>query len=195
MIIELLTSFLETFSYFAIFIFIALSHVIPIPEEAILIAAGYAASLEFGNVWVFIAISLLGILLADNFAFFVGKKKGEEILRLIAKRFSITQRRVDRTKAFFQKHSGKSVFLARFLIGFRFLMPYMAGSLNLSTKKFFFFNLLGAIIWIPGIIILSYWLSGIFDIYSGIVWLKHWIWISVILIVGFAVGWKEFWKD
>lgn len=195
MLFDFLLVYVVEFSYLAILLIISVSHIIPVPEEAILIAVGYAASLGFGELGKFIAVCLLGVLIADNIAYWIGRKKGETILQIIADRFRITRARIEKTKRFFQEHSGKSIFLSRFLVGFRLFIPYVAGAFELPFGKFFFFNFLGAIIWIPSIIYASFWLSGIFDLYTGFTVLKHWVWIAGIIIVGFIVGWREFWKD
>src|SRR3989344_2246459 len=166
MLFDFLLSYIEGFSYLAILSIISVSHILPVPEEAILIAVGYVASLGFGRLGNFVVVCLLGILIADNMAYWIGRKKGEAVLQIIADRFRITRARIEKTKQFFQKHSGKSIFLSRFLVGFRLFIPYLAGVLKLPFGKFFFFNLLGAVIWIPIVIYASYWLSGAFDLYA-----------------------------
>ncbi len=186
--------YLEHFSYLALFLFISVSHFIPLPEEAILIALGYISSLGFGSVFKFTVVSFFGILIADSLAYFVARKKGEVILQIIGERFRIAPQKIEKTKLFFHKNAGTSVFLARFVIGFRFLMPFVAGALGLPFDKFLFSNALGSAIWIPGVIFLSYWLSAFFDLYAGFTRLKHGIWLGAILIVGFWVGWREFKK-
>ncbi|OGD30025.1 hypothetical protein A2833_02890 [Candidatus Azambacteria bacterium RIFCSPHIGHO2_01_FULL_44_55] len=194
MLFDFLSVYIVEFSYLAILSVISVSHILPIPEEAVLIAAGYVASLGFGKLGNFVLVCLLGVLIADNMAYWIGRKKGEIILQIVTDHFHITQARLDKTKQFFQKHSGKSIFLSRFLVGFRLFIPYLAGVLKLPFGKFFFFNLLGAVIWIPIVIYASYWLSGAFDLYAEFTVFKHWIWIAGILIVGFIIGWREFWK-
>lgn len=193
--IAFLIAYLAEFSYFAIFIFLFLSHFGPIPEEAILIASGYVASLGVGNVWGFVFFCLLGIVTGDSITYWIGRKKGEKILQILGERFHMSQRRLEKTLDFFRRNPRKSVFLSRFLVGFRFLAPYAAGVLKIPSKIFSFYNILAALIWVPLIIFLSYWLSYSFDVYSEYTQIKHIIWILVILIVGFIVGWREFMKD
>lgn len=195
MLFDFLLVYIVEFSYLAILSVISVSHIFPVPEEAVLIAVGYAASIGFGKLGNFVLVCLLGVLIADNMAYWIGRQKGEAVFQIIASRFRVTQARLDKTKQFFQKHSGKSIFLSRFFVGFRLFIPYMAGALELPFGKFFFFNLLGAVIWIPSLIYASFWLSGAFDLYAGFTVFKHWIWIIGILVVGFIVGWREFWKD
>lgn len=195
MILDFLIFYLEEFSYLAVFVFSSISHIVPIPEEAILIASGYAASLGIGRVSKFIFAAFFGILFADNFAYWIGRKKGEQILGFFSTVFYITQDKINKSRDFLQKHAWASVFLARFLAGFRFFTPYLAGSLGIHYLTFLIFNTLGALIWIPAVILLSYGLSGAFDLYQDFTFLKHAVLISAIIVAGFWVGWQELWKN
>lgn len=98
MLFDFLLFYIVEFSYLAILLIISVSHIFPLPEEAVLIAVGYLASLGFGELGKFIAVCLLGVLIADNMAYWIGRKKGEVIIQIIADRFRITRARIDKTK-------------------------------------------------------------------------------------------------
>src|SRR3989344_1169543 len=83
MLFDFLSVYLVEFSYLAILSVISVSHILPIPEEAVLIAAGYVASLGFGKLGNFVLVCLLGVLIADNMAYWIGRKKGEIILQIV----------------------------------------------------------------------------------------------------------------
>jgi membrane protein DedA with SNARE-associated domain len=89
-------------------------------------------------------------------------------------------------------HCAKAIFLSRFLLGVRFLMPYMAGAFKLPRRKFTSGAGLAALIWVPGMIILSFYFSQALDLVEIFKDVKHWIFIGIIFIIGFIAGVNEF---
>ena len=61
-----------------------------------------------------------------------------------------------KVEKFFKKHGNWAVFFARFFVGFRFYMSIVAGYFKMPLKKFILYDALGAVIWTPFIIFLSY---------------------------------------
>ena len=63
---------------------------------------------------------------------------------------------IDKTKAFYQTHGGKTVVLARFFVIVRTLAPFVAGVANMQYKKFIAFNVLGGATWVGSFMGLGY---------------------------------------
>ena len=61
-----------------------------------------------------------------------------------------------RIEDFFQRHGGKTVFLARFSAFFRILVPFFAGAVRLSYFHFLLFNVLGGVLWAAGSVLIGY---------------------------------------
>ena len=184
---------IEQFSYFGIFGLLFLSSIgLPAPEEVILIIAGYLASIGLINIWGAIIAAFFGVFWGDNLAYHIGFKKGEGFLRKLVDRFKISSRQFTRAKSFLDHHCLKAIFLSRFLLGIRFLMPYMAGAFRLPRVKFTTGAGLAALIWVPGVITLSFYFSQALDLVEIFKNIKHWIFIGIIFIIGFIAGVKEF---
>ncbi|MDP1629625.1 MAG: DedA family protein [bacterium] len=184
---------IENFSYLGIFGFLFLSSVgLPAPEEVILIIAGYLVSIGLVNIWGAMLAAFLGVFLGDNLAYHIGFKKGEGILRELLGRFKISSRRLFWTKALLDKYCVKAIFFSRFLLGVRFLMPYTAGAFKLPRAKFIRGAGLAALIWVPGVILLSFYFSQALDLVVVFKSIKHWIYIGIIFIIGFIAGIQEF---
>lgn len=68
---------------------------------------------------------------------------------------------LDRTHAFFEKHGGRAVVLARFVPIVRTFAPFVAGIGAMTYSRFLFYNVLGAIIWVGLLLGAGYWLGGL----------------------------------
>ena len=184
---------MEQFSYAGIFGLLFLSSVgLPAPEEVILILAGYLVSTGLVNIWGAMIAAFLGVFLGDNLAYHIGFKKGEGFLRELVRRFKISSRQFSRAKSFLDCHCAKAIFPSRFLLGVRFLMPYMAGALRLPRAKFMTGAGLAALIWVPGVIVLSFYFSQALNLVEIFKDIKHWIFVGIIFIIGFIAGINEF---
>jgi membrane-associated protein len=66
---------------------------------------------------------------------------------------------VTRTEDFLEKHGGKAILFARFIVVVRTVIPLVAGVGKMSKKKFMVYNLVGSILWTTSIILAAYWLG------------------------------------
>ncbi len=141
-------------SYLLIFIFPALGgHLIPIPEEVILLLAGYLAGEAVNNVYLTTLVALLGVLTGDNVLFWLSRRGSHLIERLKQK---LPARLVEKFEEYRQKNLRKTIFLGRFVIGLRFLSPVLSGSHGVPWKTFQLYNLLGSLIYVPLLVFLGY---------------------------------------
>ena len=148
---------LESFGYFAIsFLIIIGSLGIPLPEESILLLSGYLASTGFFKLWWVIVFGLIGTFIGDNLAYWLARKKGLNFMLKYGELFSLQKKHLKKAEDFFKRHGGKAVFLSRFIIGFRFFGPVLAGVSNMKWSRFQIYNLIAAVIWIPFISFLGY---------------------------------------
>lgn len=128
-----------------------------LPGDSLLFAAGALAAAEGSelNIAVIIPLLILAALLGDNVNYFVGRffsdqiKKRERIL-FFKKKY------IDDTEAFYAKHGGKTVIMARFVPIVRTVAPFVAGASNMPYKKYISFCFIGAIVWVSGLSILGY---------------------------------------
>ena len=137
-----------------------------LPGDSLLFAVGVLASTTGKIELTFVIPLLIGAaLLGDNVNYFVGKffsnfiKSKEKILFL--KRSHIEQ-----TEAFYEKHGGQSVIIARFVPIVRTVAPFVAGAGSMTYPKYIIFCIIGAVLWVTGITTLGYFL-GTND------WVKH----------------------
>lgn len=118
-----------------------------IPGVVMLTATGALVAAGVLDFWpVYLAITG-GAVLGDATSYWLGRHYGERIFRLWP--FSRRPELRRRGEAFFHRHGGKSVFLARFIGPLRAVVPATAGMIAMPHRKFQAFNVLSAVIWAP----------------------------------------------
>ncbi|HLP33423.1 MAG TPA: DedA family protein [Bacteroidia bacterium] len=128
-----------------------------LPGDSLLFAAGALAALPGSELSVAIIIPLLIVaaLAGDNVNYFIGSYFSEQIKKreriFLFKREYITQ-----TEAFYEKHGGKTVIMARFVPIVRTIAPFVAGAGNMPYKRYITFCVLGAVLWVVGITLIGY---------------------------------------
>ena len=127
-----------------------------LPGDSLLFAAGALAAAT-GKLELVVIIPLLitAALLGDNVNYFVGKFLSKQIKAreriLFFKREYITE-----TEAFYDKHGGKTVIMARFIPIVRTIAPFVAGAGSMSYSRYILFCVTGAVLWVAGITSLGY---------------------------------------
>jgi membrane protein DedA with SNARE-associated domain len=92
---------------------------VPLPGETILLASGALAHrgvLSFGDALVF---GILGAVVGDQIGYWAGRLGGRPFLLRWGRYVRITPGRLGHAEAFFARHGGRAVFLARFVAGLR----------------------------------------------------------------------------
>ncbi len=131
-----------------------------LPGDSLLFASGaLAASTGALDIKILIPLLIVAALLGDNVNYFIGKYAGNFIKSkekiLFFKREYITQ-----TEAYYEKHGGQTVIIARFIPIVRTIAPFVAGAGSMSYSKYISYCILGALLWVIGITLLGYWLGS-----------------------------------
>ena len=118
-----------------------------LPGDSLLFAAGGIAALGEMNIHLMVALLLVAAILGDAVNFAIGKYFGA---RLFANPDSKIFRRayLDKTHAFYEKHGGKTIIIARFVPIVRTFAPFVAGMGNMHYGSFIRYNIIGAILWV-----------------------------------------------
>ena len=137
------------------------------PGDSLLFIAGIAASatgaaLLNGNQLPTLELFILAPIAAITGSFvgrWFGEKYGRKLFDRPDGRF-FTQARVVQTEKWLTKYGvGKALLLARFIPFVRTLINPVVGIIGIPTKVFIFWNVLGAIVWTDGILLLGYLLG------------------------------------
>jgi len=137
------------------------------PGDSLLFLAGIGASTAAANVFDGVQLSLAGLLIGAPLAAIVGSQLGHWIgARYGRKLFNrpdgrfFNHDRVLATEKWLRKYGeGKAIVLARFVPFVRTLINPMCGVVHIPAKRFFLWNVIGAVIWTDGLIIAGYFLG------------------------------------
>jgi membrane protein DedA with SNARE-associated domain len=113
-------SLIEHYGYLVILFGVMLESTgVPLPGETILIASGVLVQrghLDLGYVIVF---GILGAVVGDQIGYWIGRGGGRPFVLRWGRYAFIIPQRLGRAEAFFERHGGKAVFVARFFSGLR----------------------------------------------------------------------------
>lgn len=120
-----------------------------LPGDSLLFVAGALAALPGNdlNVHLMVALLVVAAVLGDAVNYTIGRLFGE---RLFSNPNSKIFRRshLDKTHAFYARHGGKTIILARFVPIVRTFAPFVAGMGHMSYRHFALFNVTGALLWV-----------------------------------------------
>ena len=128
-----------------------------LPGDSLLFAAGTFAALGSFNVWGLIGLLIVAAVLGDAVNYSIGHYLGDRAynIKWIKKEY------LDKTHAFFEKHGGKAIFLARFVPIVRTFAPFVAGIGRMSYAYFATYNIVGGISWVVIFTLLGYFFGNI----------------------------------
>jgi membrane protein DedA with SNARE-associated domain/membrane-associated phospholipid phosphatase len=133
---------------------------VPLPGETILLASGVLVQqghLDLGDAIVF---GILGAVIGDQIGYWVGREGGRRFVLRWGRYVFISPERLARAEAFFERHGGKAVFLARFFSGLRVFGALVAGISRMRWGTFLLYNALGGTVWATAVILLGYILGS-----------------------------------
>lgn len=163
-LVDFLTGHTASFIYLFIFLGLFAGGLgAPIPEDLLLLLGGFLAWAGYTNLYVMIVISIAGALFGDYIVFYIGRKWGSNILSHPRFRRWLTHRRLSKIHDYFDDYGGKTVFFARFFAGFRMAVYLVAGAIRMNAQKFVLTDFCGAILSVPIVTLLGYFLSSKID--------------------------------
>jgi len=127
-----------------------------LPGDSLLFTVGVVAALE-GTIDVYAIIPLLIIaaVLGDAVNYSIGKKLGAAVFTSERSIF-FNKKHLYRTQDFYERYGGKTIIIARFIPIIRTFAPFVAGVGNMRYSRFFAFNLIGAVAWVPTLVFVGY---------------------------------------
>ncbi|MEN9656821.1 MAG: hypothetical protein RL571_286 [Pseudomonadota bacterium] len=131
-----------------------------LPGDSLLFVAGMLAGGGHMNLYLLIGLLFSAAVLGDALNYTIGRYFGH---KLFANKDSkiFRQDYLQKTHAFYEKHGGKTIILARFVPIVRTFAPFVAGMAEMSYRRFVMFNLIGAAVWVLSLLYAGYFLGGI----------------------------------
>ncbi len=131
-----------------------------LPGDSLLFAAGLLASQDVFNVGLLIPLLAVAAIVGDAVNYYLGRQAGEHVFERGRLRF-IKHSHLMAAKAFYERHGGKAIILARFAPFVRTFTPFVAGVARMGYARFAVYNIVGGIAWITSMTLCGYWLGRI----------------------------------
>jgi membrane-associated protein len=128
-----------------------------LPGDSLLFAAGTFAALGSLNIWLLIALLITAAVTGDSTNYWIGRMVGA---RAYSSKW-IRKDYLDRTHAFYRKHGGKTIILARFVPIVRTFAPFVAGVGRMSYAYFLTYSVVGSIVWVSSLTWAGYFFGNI----------------------------------
>ena len=129
-----------------------------LPGDSLLFAAGALAALGSLDLWLLVVLLIGAAILGDTVNYWVGAWIGPRAfsgnVRFLRKDY------LERTHAFYEKHGGKTIILARFVPIIRTFTPFVAGVGAMSYAKFITYNVVGAVLWVGLFVPMGYFFGN-----------------------------------
>jgi membrane-associated protein len=133
-----------------------------LPGDSLVFVSGLlcATSPHLLNVEIEVLMLLMSLaaIVGNMFGYYFGFKAGDKLYNKKDSLF-FKKSHLLTTKAFYEKHGGKTIILGRFLPIVRTFAPILAGVIKIDFKKFMIYNVIGALAWINSIGLAGYFLG------------------------------------
>jgi membrane protein DedA with SNARE-associated domain/membrane-associated phospholipid phosphatase len=116
-----------------------------IPGTSVVLGVAALAGAVHISIWPLVLWAAAGGVVGDGLSYWLGHRYGAGLRRTwpLSRRPEL----LARGEAFFVRHGGKSVFIARFLPGVRAVVPVVAGMLGMKPSTFYGANIVSALVW------------------------------------------------
>ncbi len=190
-----LTSFVQTYGawvyalLFAI-IFVETGVVVMpfLPGDSLLFVVGALCGLGLMNLPLVMALLVAAAILGNQSNYTVGRYFGPKVFQWEQSRF-FNKRAFEQAHAFYERHGGVTLIAARFMPFVRTFAPFVAGVAQMTRRKFTFYDVSGALLWVGSITLAGY-------LFGNLPWVKqhlsHIIWAMILIpgVLALYGGWR-----
>jgi membrane-associated protein len=130
-----------------------------LPGDSLLFAAGTFAALGALDLGLLVLLLIVAAIVGDTVNYWIGAYIGPRAfsgdIRFLRKEY------LERTHAFYEKHGGKTIIMARFVPIIRTFAPFVAGVGGMSYPRFITYNVVGAVLWVGLFVLGGYFFGNI----------------------------------
>ena len=160
-----------------------------LPGDSLLFGAGTLAATGQMNPHTLVALLIVAAILGDAVNYSIGRLFGQRLFSNPQSRI-FRQAYLERTHAFYERHGGKTIILARFVPIVRTFAPFVAGMGKMSYRHFALFNVSGGIVWVTAFVYAGYWFGNMPVVKQNLELL-----ILGIIFVSVLPGLIEYWRQ
>jgi membrane-associated protein len=133
-----------------------------LPGDSLLVTAGLACYHAGWNLPLLLVTLCAAAIVGDSVGYYIGYKTGPKLFQR-EKSWLFKKDHLLKAQAFYERHGGKTIILARFMPIVRTFAPIVAGVARMDYKRFVMFNVVGGIGWVISMVLLGYGLTPVLD--------------------------------
>lgn len=130
-----------------------------LPGDSLLFAAGAFAALKSLNIGVLLIVLYAAAIIGDNTNYWIGYFFGKQLVA--HPRIPLDEKHIAKATAFFNKHGGKTIIIARFMPFFRTFTPFVSGISRMKYSKFLSYDIFGGVLWVSVATVAGYFFGNI----------------------------------
>ena len=159
-----------------------------LPGDSLLFVVGALCGAGLMNLPLAMAVLIAAAILGDQTNYTIGRFFGPKVFQWEQSRF-FNKRAFDAAHAFYERHGGITIVIARFMPFVRTFAPFVAGVAEMSRTRFTMFNVGGALLWVVSLTLAGY-------VFGNLEWvqqnLSKIIWAMVVVPGLLAIwgGWR-----
>lgn len=148
-----------------------------LPGDSLLFAAGaLSASLNAFNIWTLWILMVIAAFVGDTVNYWIGHSIGEKAFSMNNK--FLKKEYLEKAQAFYEKHGGKAIVLARFVPIVRTFAPFVAGVSKMNYGKFISFNFFGGLAWVTAFLMAGFFFGNIPIVKDNF----HYVALGIVLV-------------
>jgi membrane-associated protein len=148
-----------------------------LPGDSLLFVVGALCGAGLMSLPIAIGLLIVAAILGDQLNYSIGRHFGPKVFQWENSRF-FNKRAFQQAHAFYEQYGGATIIAARFMPFLRTFAPFVAGVAEMTRSKFTLFNVVGALLWVGGIVMAGY-------LFGNIPWVKEnldkIIWAAIII--------------
>jgi membrane-associated protein len=133
-----------------------------LPGDSLLVVAGLFAAAGKLNLTVLLITLFAAAVIGDTVGYYSGRKMGRTLFTRPKSRF-FNPKHIAKAHAFYEKHGGKTIILARFVPIVRTFAPIVAGAAEMTYRSFIIYNVAGGLLWVCSMLLAGYFLGGLVE--------------------------------
>ena len=131
-----------------------------LPGDTLLFVVGAIAAAGGMDIATVMGVLVAAALTRDNVNYWIGRWAGPKVFRAEDSRW-FSRKHLDRTHAFYERHGGKAIIIARFVPIVRTYVPFVAGIGSMTYARFLAYSVAGAVLWVVSLCLIGYWFGNI----------------------------------
>jgi membrane-associated protein len=126
-----------------------------LPGDSLLFVTGAIAATGAFDIHLMVLTLVLAAILGDTANYYIGRVVGLKVFDRPDSRI-FKRKYLDKTHAFYEKHGGKTIIIARFAPIVRTFAPFVAGVGAMGYRRFLSYNVIGAVAWVGSFAYVGY---------------------------------------